>query len=312
MYAQDSRTSLGGEDADRHDDEAEAEEYPCYTVMAFSLPAVSRVFGLQSHFQGGIRNQEPWVLPLACGFSSQLSHLELRECLLNSQAVADLLQVPIALNTFIYEVFPETPDSSSLNVNICRGMEYQMRSLENIWLDCVPWNEEFVRFPQFDDAKPMPSLANFKNLRVLRIASPFLFGSIRRLWREGKGKGYSDLLASLLPERLHILHITRCDHHIKLIENPLEFLLLRLPNTIHLRKIIIAHPFSSMLSWSPRIRKVVELAEGKNISLIAEKAGSKRLADDCYDWSYDWKALSIDRWRLWARTERGENRPCRD
>ena len=310
MYAQDSRTSLycneGGEDADRHNDEAEAEEHPCYTVVSFSLPAVSRIFGLQSHFQSGIRNQEPWILPLACGFSPQLSHLELRECLLNSQAVVDLLQVPIALKTLIYEVTPETLDSSILNVNIYRAMEYQMSSLENIWLDCVPWNEELVRFLQFDDAKPMPSLANFKNLRVLRIASPFLFGSIRRLRQEGKG--YSDLLVSLLPEGLHILHITRCDHHVKLIERPLEFLLLRLPNNTHLRKIIIEHPFSSGLGQSSRIGRLVELAEGKNISLIAGKAGSERLADDCYDW----KGLSIDRWRLWARSERGENRPCRD
>ena len=120
-------------------------------------------------------------------------------------------------------------------------MKYQMSSLENIWLDCVPWNEEFKRFlAQFDDAKPMPSFANFNNLRTLRIASQFIFGSIRRLRLEGKG--YADLLAPLLPERLHTLHITRCDHFHILIEEQLEFLLLRLPNTLHLSKIIIEQP----------------------------------------------------------------------
>ena len=295
MYVQNRRISTYyNEDVD--DDEEE--EYPCYTVMPLSLPAVSRIFGLKSSFQVGITNQEPWVLPLACGFSSQLSHLGLRECLLNSQAVVDLLQVPIALKTFIYEVNPKTPDSSILNINIYRAMEYQKSSLENIWLDCVPWDEELVRFPQFLGAESMPSFANFNNLRILRIASPFLFGDIRRLRLERKG--YSDLLASLLPERLHTLHITRCDYHPGLIEEPLEFLLLRLPNTTHLRKIIIEHPYPSVLSHSPRIKKLVELAEGKNISLIAGKAGSEHLVDDCHDG----KGLSIDRWRLWARTRK--------
>lgn len=304
MYSQDSRISLycggGGEDADSHDNEAEAEEYPCYTVMPLLLPAVSRIFGLQSKFQVGITNQEPWVLPLACGFSSQLSHLELRECLLNSQAVLDLLQVPIALKTFIYEITPKTPDSSILNVNIYRAMEYQMNSLENLWLDCVLWDEELVRFPQFRNAESMPSFANFNNLRILRIASPFLFGDIRRLMREGKG--YSDLLARVLPDRLHTLHITRCDHHVKLIQTPLEFLLLRLSITPHLRKIILEHPYSRVLCRSHRISELIELARGKDISLIAGQAGSDDLADYCYDW----KRLSMDRCRVLAGTS------CRD
>ena len=155
--------------------------------MPLSLPAVSRIFGLKSGFQVGITNQEPWALPLACEFSSQLSHLELRECLLNSRAVVDLLQVPTALKTFIYEVTPMTPGSNVLNININRAMEYQMSSLENILLDYVPWIEELKRSPQFCYAKLMPSFANFKKLRTLRIASPFLFGSIQRLRQEGKG-----------------------------------------------------------------------------------------------------------------------------
>lgn len=132
-YTQNSHISTyydeNAEDVERHDGEAEEQEYPCYTVMPFSkphFPAISRIFGLNSAFQVGSANQEPWVLPLAWGFSSQLSHLELRECLLNSQAVVNLLQVPIALKTYIYEVAPKTPDSSNLNVNIYKAMEHQM------------------------------------------------------------------------------------------------------------------------------------------------------------------------------------------
>ena len=307
MYAQNRRVFTYYdeelENADRDDGEEEdEEEHPCYTVVPLSLPAVSRIFGLKSSFQVASTNQEQWVLPLAYGISPQLSHFELRECLLNSQAVVDLLQVPIALKTFIYEVTPETPDSGILNINIYRAMEYQMSSLENSWLDCVPWNKEFKRFlAQFDDAKPMPSFANFNNLRTLRIASPFIFGSIRRLRLEGKGS--ADLLAPLLPERLHTLHITRCDHNHILIEEQLEFLLLRLPNTLHLSKIIIEHPFTETLDQFPRTRELVELAEGKNISLIVVNAGPEHHADDMYDW----KGLGIDESMSWTETACGDN-----
>ena len=216
--------------------------------------------------------------------------------------MVDLLQVPIALKTFIYEVTPKTPDSGILNINIYRAMEYQMSSLENIWLNYVPWNEELTRFiTQFNNAKPMPSFANFNNLRTLRIASPFIFGSIRRLRLEGKG--YADLLAPLLPERLHTLHITHCDHIHIFIEEQLGFLLLRLPNTLRLSKIVIEHPFTETLDQKPRIRELVELAEGKNISLIVENTGPQHHADD----RYDWKGLGIDGSMSWTETACGDN-----
>ena len=338
MYAQNRRIStyyneeIEDADRDEEEEEEEEEEHPCYTVMPLSLPAVSRVFGLKSGVQAGVTNQEPWILPLACGFSSQLSHLELRECLLNSQAMVDLLQVPTALKTFIYEVTPMTPISNVLNIDIHRSMEYQMSSLENIWLDYVPWNEGLVRFPQFRYAKPMPSLANFNNLRILRIASPFLFGSIRRLRLEGKG--YCDLVAPLLPKRLHTLHLTRHEHnptfheeqlesllvripsttHLDKIIDPinpifleiqLESILVRLPYTTHLRKIIIERAYRDIEGWqrSPRVRDLVDLAESKNISLSAVNGGPEHHADDMYDW----KGLGIDGSISWTTTALGDN-----
>ena len=298
-YTQNSHEGVG------HDDGEGGEQgYPCYAFMPFPLPAVSRILGFNSIIQVGSANRNPWVLPLAWGFSPQLSHLELRECLLNSEAVVNLLQVPTALKTFIYEVAPKTPDSSNLNVNIYKAMEYQRDSLENIWLDFFPLDEELVNFPQLRDAKPMPSFANFNNIKTLRIASPFLFGDIRRLIRERKG--HSDMLASLLPEGLHTLHITRCDHHVRLIEKPLEFLLLRLPNTTHLRKIIIEHPYSQALRGSSRIVELIQLAEDKNISLIAGQAGLEHVAEGCYDW----ERLSMYRCRVgrsWGVTRSRRN-----
>ena len=100
---------------------------------------------------------------------------------------------------------------------------------------CHGWMDGFY---QFNHAKPMPSFANFKNLRTLRVASPFLFGSISLQ----QGDGGTDLLAPLLPDGLDTLHITRCDHALDFIYKQLEFLLERLANTTHLSKIIIEDP----------------------------------------------------------------------
>ncbi len=218
----------------------------------------------------------------------------------------DLLRVPTALKSFIYEVNPKTPDSNVLNINIHRAMEHQMGSLENIWLDCVPWDEALKRFRQFHYAKPMPSFANFNNLRTLRIASPFLFGSFGLQQREGNA--YRDLLAPLLPESLHTLHITRCDHNLYFIYQELEFLLVRLTNTTHMSKIIIEHPFSEGFALSPHVTDLAALAESKNISLSGVTGGPEHHACEIYDW----KGLGIDGSIPWAEAARGDNRSFSD
>ena len=305
MYAQNKlkRTDYDEEfDGDDEDDDDNGnDEHPYNTAMPLPLPAVTRIFGLKSSFERGISKQEPWVLPLACGFSSQLSHLELRDCLFNSQTLVDLLRVPTALKTFIYEVNPKTPDSHVININIYKAMEHQMSSLENIWLDYVPWNQELKRFRQLCYSKPMPSFANFNNLRTLRIASPFLFGYMCLQQREGK----THLLAPLLPESLETLHITRCDHNCLLICDELELLLVRLTNTTHLRKIIIENPYMGRGGkQGPIITYLADLAEGKNISLSAVNGGPEDHADD---W-YDWKGLGIDGSLPWAEAARGDSR----
>lgn len=301
MYMQNRRVWTSC-DAENLDDD----EQPYFTAMAFPLPAVHRLFALKCGFQFGIGIQGhkirgPLVFPLACGLSPQLSHLELRECHVKSQTLVDILWVPAALKSFIYEVIAKMTDSSVFNITIYRAMEHQMSSLENIWLDCVPWNEDLLRFHQFGNARPMPSFANFKNLRTLRIASPFLFGNITLQQRERKA--YRDLLAPLLPESLTTLHITRCDYNPTFICNETEFLLVRLTNTTHLSKIILEGLcWGGGFAWGPIITYLADLAEGKNISLSAVNGGPEHHADD----QYDWKGLGIDGSLPWAEA-RGDN-----
>ena len=246
MYAQNKRMkTYYDEEADgndENDDDNDDEQHPYYTAMPLPLPAVNRIFGVKTGFQGGIADQGPWILPLACGFSSQLSHLELKDCLLNSQTLTDLLRVPTALKTFIYEVNPKTPDSNVLNMNIYKAMEHQMSSLENIWLDCVPCNEELRRFLQFLNAGPVPSFANSNKLKILRIASPFLFGCYYRQEEEGKANLLAPL-APLLPESVKTLHITPCNHNYPSVCADLEVLLVGLTNTTRLSKIGIGQPY---------------------------------------------------------------------
>ena len=275
VYVQNKRSTMFDDDHGDHD-----HEHPCYTVMPLPLPAVTRIFGLRSGFQVGITNQEPWVLPLACGFSSQLSHLELRDSLLSSQTLANLLQIPTALKTFIYEVNPKTTNSSFLNNNTYTALGHQMSSLEYIGLDCVPWGE-LVEFRQFRYVKPMPSFANFNNLRTLRIASPFLLGLFGV--QEGDHRTYHHRLAPLLPEGLQTLHITRCEHFVFFIIEELEFLLERITNTTHLRKITIETPISWRRVIPPNITSLTGLAKDKNISFSALYSGVEHRANDFYD-----------------------------
>ena len=293
------------DDDDDEDDDEDGFEYLSYTVP---LPAVTRVFALKCGFKHGISKQEPELLSLACGVTFQLLHLELRDCLLNSQTLADLLRVPIALKTFIYEVSVLRPESSAFNLNMHRAMEQQMSSLENIWLDCVPWNASVNRFRQFVDwhsfANPIPSFANFNNLRTLRIAAPILFGSIHHRQREGA----ADLLAPLLPDGITTLHITRCDDGIEFICKELEFLLGHLAYTPHLSKIIIEDPWGEVLEPSSYVRDLANYAEGMNISFSAIKGGPEHHADD----QYDWKGLGIDGSLPWAETARGDFRSYAD
>ena len=293
------------DDHDDDDDDDDGCEYLSYTVP---LPAVTRVFGLKFGFNRGISKQEPWLLSLACGVTFQLTHLELRDCLLNSQALADILRVPFALKTFIYEVSVLTPESSAFNLNIHRAMEHQMSSLKNVWLDCIPWNADLSRFRQWVDwhsvAQPIPSFANFNNLRTLRIASPFLFGSIHQRQREGA----ADLLAPILPNGITTLHITRCDDGIAFICKELEFLLGHLTYTPHLSKIIIEDPWGEVLEPSSYVRDLANYAEGMSISFSAVKGGPEHHADD----QYDWKGLGIDGSLPWAATARGDFRSYAD
>ena len=250
------------------------------------------IFGLKSSFKRGSSKQEPWVLPLACGFSSQLSHLELRDCLFSSQTLVDLLRVPTALKTIIYEVNSKTPDSNVINITLYKAMEHQTSSLGNIWPDFVAWKQELKRFPQGCYSRSLPSFANFINLRTLRIASPFFFGSMRLHRPEGKAypNAYPDLLTPLLPESLETLHITRCDHSIGYICNQLELLLVRLTNTTHMHKIIFEHPYLGREGLIPPLTWLVDLIESKNVSLIAANGGPEHHAND----RYDWKGLGID------------------
>ena len=291
---------------DDDDDDDDDDGRPCFitpallAAMPLPLPAVSRLFGLKSGFQMEMTNRAPIFFPPAWGLSPRLSHLKLRECRMSSQIVMDVLRVPAALKIFIYEVIPKNTSSTVFNINTHRAMEHQMSSLEKIWLDCVPWDEELKRFYQFNHAKPMPSFANFKNLRTLRIASPFLFGSIALQ----QGDGGTDLLAPLLPDSLDTLHITRCDHVFDFVCKELKLLLERLTNTTHLSKIIIEDPSLGGFSRGPTITRLADLAKSKNISLSTLKGGPEHHADD----EHDWKGLGIDGSLPWTETARGDYR----
>ena len=170
-------------------------------AVPLQLPPIKAIFGDRVNSENN--EDEEWSLRDLTTGSSTVHHLKLRESKLDIVDLANLLGAPIALTTFIYNLAPDaySPEFRISFRRMHKALESQMDSLENIWLDSVLayWNSPWL--PERDDLAPMPSFANFKNLKGLRIGSTFIFNT-----------NYHRQLGPLLPRGLHTLHLTHGGH----------------------------------------------------------------------------------------------------
>ena len=199
--------------------------------------------------------------------SSTVQHLELRESKLNMADLANLLRVPIALTTFIYDLAPDAynPEFRISFRRMHKALESQMDGLENIWFDSglAYWNSPWL--PERDDLAPMPSFANFKNLKGLRIGSTYIFNT-----------NYHRQLGPLLPRGLHILHLTHGGH--EYISSAIEELILQKDeHTPLLNKLVQEGPMLQWQSLWPSLREVAKVAEENMVSFVTIDDGSDQL-----------------------------------
>jgi hypothetical protein len=167
----------------------------------FSLTHVKAIY---MHFvKGGEATRQ-----LQTPQSHDVTHLEMRDCVIWPSALKHILCLPKALKTFIYVIgeqrtnyIARAPPISYRSV--WRALESQKDSLEQIWID-YPHDYEFDEMST-RQTLPMGSFASFKKLRRLRIASTYVFGFV---WTDNMDTGR---LVRALPEQIEMLHLTHAD-----------------------------------------------------------------------------------------------------
>ena len=207
------------------------------------------------------------TLPLR---SSVVTHIDLKECGMDMPDIIDMLGVPIALKTFIYElavIYISWNDVSFKALRDAVGL--QEHSLEHISLDYEHKNG--VHFSDGSEVNPMRSFASFAKLKSLRIATVFIFG-----WeypvgldQECQNKTPYLQLAQVLPSTIEILHFSHCEDHFSHLLLALEELLLQ--SSVYVPKLngIILEGSADVKKWSGSdIASLARMAETQGISLV--------------------------------------------
>ncbi|KAI3399593.1 hypothetical protein diail_6232 [Diaporthe ilicicola] len=170
----------------------------------FTLPGVESIY---LHRVLAMRNRET-LKPVTelQAHSSNITHLELRQCRISPFELRRILAAPKALKSFIYDIGEILSESEPIFLisyrSVREALELQRDSLEQVWID-YPHDYEFDEWGAGNYTRPMGSFAGFKKLRRFRIASTYLFGFV--------ADTDPDRLRDSLPEQLEMLHLTHGD-----------------------------------------------------------------------------------------------------
>ena len=169
--------------------------------LLFNLPSIRSIYGFMIGRMFDGPNQT--LHNLKSGVSS-LTYLELKECKICSQDIANMLRACKSLKTFILDRSPSLSEHDFINSGIIfRALQFTRKSLENLWIDHhfeeVYWDLDAGFPPALD------SLAAFDMLKHVKIDIDFLFG-------DSTGGAYAmDYgLAELVLPTIQSLHITNC------------------------------------------------------------------------------------------------------
>ena len=140
-------------------------------IGSFTIPSLRRLF---MHHMGSHWHEENGGLDDMKSASSGIEHLELKTCRFNPQEITDILRVPKALKTFIYEF-------GSFHVGYCaadfpairQGLEQHKTSLQDLWLDL---HHEEESFQAGGDCTRLWSFQDFTRLKRLRLSTVYVFG----------------------------------------------------------------------------------------------------------------------------------------
>ncbi|MCJ1293360.1 hypothetical protein MMC34_004914 [Xylographa carneopallida] len=242
-----------------------------YIVMFMRLPSIRRIFGHRIGSDDEFEGEAEDTLAALDTASSTVSHIELKDCKLHKRDLANMLRAPKALQTFIYQVgtgyLSECGRDFQASVS---ALAPQAQCLENLWLDFEPRYSSYWD-STIDDTTPIRSFAHFEHLKVLKVATVFIFGdknfSISR--HEDWVRSMTYGLTGKFPRSLEALHLLHCEdnfEHVLLAhEDMLDHKERDLPR---LSKLVLEGPILEAKERWPRIRQIIQRGKAHGIDTI--------------------------------------------
>ncbi|KAF2000923.1 hypothetical protein P154DRAFT_575626 [Amniculicola lignicola CBS 123094] len=233
----------------------------------FMLPSVQSIFMHRTGSEDDEGDDAPYIdMP---DKTSSVTHLELKDCRLDTRMIEKMLAVPKQLKTFIYEVGWGHLSYCSISwPAIRRGLELQKDSLEELWWDYphdgINWSDDT------DDTSPVQSFRDFEKLRRVRIAPDYVFGL------RPDGKSYKRLL-DLLPRPVEFLHIVHGDEYGVTLETPISSEKAKMKTLYKSIEHLLAHKETALpalrhLTFDTSLKKIKE--DGDKIANLVKLAQS--------------------------------------
>lgn len=234
---------------------------PKYLSLFTFLPAIRAVFGycLESSTEDDNLQIHDTLRSLCT--PSSLSHLELRDCRLNTENLTLLLQAPKALKTFIYDI--SVPAFSFCEVEshkIRNAITPQENFLENLWLEYEDMSAGEIMIP-------MRSFSSFKCLQILRIEANFLVGNFDNITPEDNSFSQNSRcdLIDIFPRTLQTLQIMRCnDQVIRALE---ELILQKSAQVPNLVELVLSGSLLELDNLRDKFARLADVSQSKGVSL---------------------------------------------
>ena len=191
------------------------------------IPSIREIYVQQVGSDGSEEPAKDVLMNLKAQ-SSNVEHLELRQCRLNGVETLGLLGACKNLKTFVYDLGSGgVSDGAFSMLDLEEALESTARTLENLWLDC--WADpDDVMIHSIDEFYPIQSLCLLQKLKNLRVGMYVLFGvDDDTMEDEEQAIVMSDLpeLAEVLPDSLETLYISHTHGRIGILSLALQRLL---------------------------------------------------------------------------------------
>lgn len=254
---------------------------PDYVALYFGLPAIRGIYGHRVGSGDDDNEPQPDLAALEWGTSSAI-RLELKDCKISAPDIIQMLQAPMALETFVYELgWGHLSYCSHRFPAIQTGLDAQKDSLENLWLDYA-YDIEWLTDDNMDDLAPM-SFADFQALKHIRIGTVFIFGEQGDLDDE-EGRDVRNRFVNVLPPTIETLRITRCTDHFERVLLAVEGLLEQYEQRFaHLGAIVLEAPWPQKKEYWDRTAVLLQLADAKGVKMITMDDKTEGLSNyrDC-------------------------------